>query len=180
MTFGYHFFWKVTRSTPLAVNLWFFFASEWIRKRRNERVYRTPNADFPGFSLRDRGLWPLGQIFWKMTQTTRIAVNLRTCASESTGERRHEMVHRSPRYRFSCFFRSVTLTYDLSVNFFSQTTLIAVNLRAFANESTGKRRNEMVHRTPKRRFSFFFAPWPWPVAFGSKFLMSDANYSDCN
>ena len=31
----------------------------------------------------------------------------------------------------------------------------------FASESTGKRRNERLHRTKKGRFSWFFAPWPW-------------------
>ena len=71
---------------------------------------------FSLFSFRNADLWPLDQIFWNVTQTTLIAVHLRPFASESTGKRRNERVHRAPKCWFS-FFRSVTLTYDLWIKF---------------------------------------------------------------
>ena len=134
------------------------FANELTGKRRNRVYTGPPNADFPGFLLRELDQLPLGYFFWKMTRTFPNAVALRPVAGELTGKRKMRG-YQGPRNADFPGFSLRDLEQWPLCHFFweeTQTTLIAVEPKCFTNESTCKRRNERVHRPLKCIFSRFF------------------------
>ena len=176
-----HFFWKVTKATPIALYWELLQANRPVNKQM--RGYTRPkNDDFRCFLLRDQDQWPVGHFFWRVTQGTRIVLNLRTFASKSTGKRKKEMEHLAQNSWFSCFFLLRDQDQWQVGHVFwrvTQATRIALNLRSFASKWTSKRKNERVHQAQNCLFSWFYAPWPRPMTGWSLFLKSDASHSDC-
>ena len=168
---------------------WLQLIYDLLRKNQSAsketRGYTWPQyADFPFFAPWPYPIpWPLGQIFWVLTRTILIAVNIRPCESESVRIRRNERVQRTSKCRFS-FFRSVTLTNNLWVTFSEGwRKLIWLRLIWDLLQANRKVNEEMrAYTGPQnadfRGFSLRDPGW-CHLGLGRFFLNGDANFPDC-